>query len=111
MEQVSDKPSDKVEQLLNNINKEIEIKKISQIFGNFVLEIISDLETGKIGKTEADRIFSYIDEVGLIPVETEGVYLPEEVNGILFEGQLLHDWGTSYGPDLDKMKELARKLL
>lgn len=93
----------------NQIIKDNDLKKIKKLLGAFTLEILNKIKNNKITSKVADKAYLLLD---LFFTDN----MPElrddsTISQLLFEGNILHDLGQSYGADLKLMEALANKLL
>jgi hypothetical protein len=67
------------------------------------------VEGGRLSAHDADEVFTLLDtEIG----ETKGgPELSEDAAQLLIEGMTLHDWGTTFSADPDRMRSLAFSIL
>lgn len=70
---------------------------------------LDTIEVGRLSPQEADRVFTLLDvEIG----ETKGgPDLSEDADQLLLEGMTLHDWGTEFSADPERMRSLAFSIL
>ena len=75
----------------------------------FTLIVCQKIEEGLFSPKEADRCFLLIDLY--IDDNSKRVDVGEDTRNLLFEGNILHDYGTEFGADLALMRTLAEKIL
>ena len=87
-------------------NKVFEAEKITS---ELALQVCSKIESGALSPKEANDYFLLLDlyKTDHFPE----LKLREEVEGILFEGMILHDYGKEYGANLTTIKDLANQVL
>lgn len=74
-----------------------------------VLEVCEKVKRGLISPKKAEHFFLLIDLY--TGDNCPDQKLRREVQEILFEGMILHDYGKDYGANLDLMRELANQIL
>ena len=84
---------------------EIGIRMIAEL----ALDVCDKVEKGFLSPKEGDQFFLLID---LYIDESCGeIELGENCKNLILEGNILHDYGTEFGPDLTTMRTLARRIL
>ena len=91
--------------------KKNEFKKAEICFAKLTLRLIEELEAGEIKPDQADGIFTLLDIY--ISDNFEEPPFTDLLSDLLMEGMILHHYGdnSNYGPDLNVMKAMARKLI
>ncbi len=79
------------------------LKAFESSFSRVALDVLEALQKGQMPAAEADAFFSlvdfYLDEYHLKD------QLPEDLQDIFFDGHILHDYGSKFGPDLEEMRK------
>jgi len=75
----------------------------------FALEVVSQIEGGRLLPKEGDQYFTLIDLY--ITDHFRDLDLGQDLKDLIFEGTILHDYGKEYGANLAAMKSLALKIL
>ncbi len=73
------------------------------------LRICEEIEKGSLSPQEGDNHFTLIDLY--IHDNYPKLQMRNEIQELLFEGMILHDYGEEYGADLSLMRKLAGKIL
>ena len=84
------------------------IVEAEQILGKLCLDVCDRIEKATLSPKDADDYFTLIDLY--ITDNCKDLELKEEMQNIIFEGMLLHDYGKDYGANLDTIRLLAKKL-
>ncbi len=98
----------KVKPIVDNLT----LKNLSNaelVICRLALDVCSQLEEGTLTPKQADDFFSLLD----LYVEDNfpDMQFSKDVRRIIFEGLILHDYGSESGANLNVMKSLASKRL
>ena len=97
-----------LEPIVNSIEQD-RPRLAEQKMAKLAIELISDIESNKIGHKEADKVFTLLDI--FLSDNFNTIEFSENFKSLIFEGMILHDLGKSYGADIELMKELSNKIL
>jgi hypothetical protein len=70
---------------------------------------LETIEAGRLSPQDADQVFTLLDVE--IDETADGPELSNDANQLLLEGMLLHDWGTEFSADPERMRALAFAIL
>ncbi len=96
-------------QPIANLFEKNEFRKGEKEIAKLTLDFCQQIEEKLVEPEEVDKYFT------LLEIFLDSNFLKEKLNNetkeLLIEGMMLHDWGKSYGGDMDCMKNLANKIL
>ncbi len=84
-----------------------EIKKAEIEIAKIAIDICVRVENKTITPRDADLYFTFLFDA----IDFHDIPLRQEVKELILEGNVLHDFGTEFGANLDRMKNLATKIL
>jgi len=78
-------------------------------FAALTADICDSIEKEKMSPKEGDAYFTLLYLI--MDDSFPDLKLSQEMDGILFEGMRLHDYGKDYGANLNAMRILAKRIL
>ncbi len=88
--------------------EENQIEDARHMLGRLTLWFLDQIETGKLEAWKARNayllLFIYLTDNYI------GDVLGEDAQELIYEGTLLHEYGTEFGPDIDLMQKIANQL-
>lgn len=90
-----------------NLLKQHEFEKAEKEIAKITLDICSKLENKIMEPRVADEYFTYL----LSELNIGNLPLRKEIKELILEGCVLYDQGKWFGADLNRMKDVANKIL
>lgn len=86
-----------------------DLSKMEQRIASLSLYVCDSIESGLLSPKIGDNYFTLLDLY--LDDNCPQLEIRKEIRDIIFEGMILHDYGTTFGSDLKHMRSLAGRIL
>lgn len=91
--------------LLSDIKHTKQLEKVEILVAKLALKCLDGIENETITAKEADKIFTEL------LLSNDKFKHSDKFYELLDECNLFHDWGTEFGPDINKIKAIAKRII